>query len=149
LSVLPSRFNPVVTFSTETSAPGTTAPLASVTVPNRVPSCVCADADAAISAANKKRNRAFLLFDGECVEVPIEAIIIYPTICFRAQGWSSWSAHDLNQGRVATACPARPSGSAQPSPLAPLVARSRASSFWRSKLCASVLTGRRRHWVPQ
>jgi hypothetical protein len=84
--VRPSRFNPVLTFSTKTSAPGTTAPLVSVTVPNRVPSCVCANAGAAISAANKKRNSTLLLFEREYVDVTIEAIIIHPHHLFLCSG---------------------------------------------------------------
>src|SRR4029077_5906168 len=73
-------------FSAETSAPGTTAPLVSVTVPNRVPSCVCAHAGAAISAANKKRNSTLLLFEREYVEVTIGAIIIHSHYLFLCSG---------------------------------------------------------------
>src|SRR5580704_15066925 len=80
LSVRPPRFNPVLTFSTEISAPGTTAPLASVTVPNSIPSCVCAHADPAVSAADRKRNSTLVLFGREYVEGAIEATIIHPSI---------------------------------------------------------------------
>src|SRR5690349_20307764 len=41
MSVLASRFSPVPTFTTVTSAPGITAPVLSVMVPKTVPSCDC------------------------------------------------------------------------------------------------------------